>query len=47
MTVIAEPDMTVVAEPAPAAAPEPEAEAKPRDIVIICYSGELEKIWPR
>ena len=43
MTAIAEPDATVVAEPAPAAAPE--AQAPPRDIVIICYSGELEKIW--
>jgi peroxiredoxin family protein len=29
--------------PAPAAAPE--AEAKPRDILIINYSGELEKVW--
>ncbi len=45
MIAIAEPDATVVAEPAPAAAPEPEAEAKPRDILIICYSGELEKTW--
>ena len=44
MTAIAEPDTTVAAEPAPAAAP-PEAEAKPRDILIICYSGELEKTW--
>ena len=43
MTAIAEPVATVVAEPAPAAAPE--AEAKPRDILIICYSGELEKTW--
>ena len=23
----------------------PEAEAKPRDLVIICYSGDLEKTW--
>ena len=45
MTATAEPDTTVVAEPARAAAPEPEAEAKPRDILIICYSGELEKTW--
>jgi peroxiredoxin family protein len=45
MTAIAEPDMTVAAEPAPAVAPEPEGEAKPRDILIICYSGELEKTW--
>jgi peroxiredoxin family protein len=47
MTAIPEPDTTIVAEPAPAAAPqpEPEGEAKPRDILIICYSGELEKVW--
>ena len=45
MTAIAEPDATVVAEPAPAATPEPSGEAKPRDLLIICYSGELEKIW--
>lgn len=25
--------------------PAPEAEAKPRELVIICYSGELEKTW--
>jgi peroxiredoxin family protein len=29
--------------PLPAAVPE--AEAKPRDILIINYSGELEKVW--
>jgi len=45
MTAIAEPGAPVVAAPAPAAAAEAEAEAKPRDILIICYSGELEKIW--
>ena len=32
-----------VAEPAPL--PAPEAEAKKRDILIIDYSGELEKVW--
>jgi peroxiredoxin family protein len=42
--------MTVVAEsPVPAVEPAPElepaGEAKPRDILIICYSGELEKTW--
>ena len=31
------------AMPLPAAVPE--AEAKPRDILIINYSGELEKVW--
>lgn len=45
MTVTADPEMAVVAEPAPAAAPETGTGAKPRDILIICYSGELEKIW--
>lgn len=25
--------------------PAVEAEAKPRDVLIICYSGELEKTW--
>ena len=29
----------------PAAAPVAEAEAKPREILIINYSGDLEKIW--
>jgi peroxiredoxin family protein len=42
MTATAEPP---VPEVAPAPEPEPAAEAKPRDILIICYSGELEKIW--
>jgi peroxiredoxin family protein len=42
MTTVAEPP---VPEVAPEPAPEPAAEAKPRDILIICYSGELEKIW--
>ena len=42
--------MTVAEMPiAPAAMPfpavEPEAEAKPRDLLIINYSGELEKVW--
>ena len=27
------------------AAPAPDAEAKPRELVIICYSGDLEKTW--
>jgi len=29
----------------PAPAPAPEAEAKPHDVLIINYSGELEKVW--
>jgi peroxiredoxin family protein len=34
-----------VPAPTPAAAPAPEAEVKPKDILIINYSGELEKVW--
>jgi len=45
MTAIAEPATTPVAEAAPLAVPEHEHEQKPRDILIICYSGELEKTW--
>ena len=29
----------------PAAAPEAEGETKPRDLLIIDYSGDLEKVW--
>ena len=42
MTTATEPPVPAVE---PATAPEPAAEAKPRDILIICYSGELEKTW--
>jgi peroxiredoxin family protein len=45
MTAVAEPTTTPVAETAPAPVPEHEHEQKPRDILIICYSGELEKTW--
>ncbi len=48
MTVVTEPDVAAAAEapaPAPEPAPEPEGEATPRDILIINYSGELEKTW--
>jgi peroxiredoxin family protein len=38
-------DIPVTPETLPVAAPEPEAEVEPRDILIICYSGELEKTW--
>lgn len=41
---VAELDATV-AEPAPLPVPEHEHEAKLRDILIIAYSGELEKTW--
>jgi peroxiredoxin family protein len=45
MTAVAEPNTTPVAVAAPAPVPEHEHEQKPRDILIICYSGELEKTW--
>ena len=45
MTAVAETTETPVPAAAPEPAPEAEGEAKPRDILIICYSGELEKIW--
>ena len=52
MSVIAEapalrptPPPTPVLQVAPEAAPAPEAESKPRDVLIINYSGDLEKIW--
>ncbi|HEY5277879.1 MAG TPA: DsrE/DsrF/DrsH-like family protein [Coriobacteriia bacterium] len=49
MTAIAEPAMPTsdapIAAPAPAAVPFHEHEAKPRDVLIILYSGELEKTW--
>ena len=32
-------------QPAPLPVPEHEHEAKPKDILIIAYSGELEKVW--
>jgi peroxiredoxin family protein len=45
MTLIAEPTTTPVPTPTPQPVPEHEHEAKPRDILIIDYSGELEKTW--
>jgi peroxiredoxin family protein len=47
MTLTADPATagTTVPEPVPAASPGPEPEAKPRDVLIILYSGELEKTW--
>ena len=38
-------EATASPEIMPAPALEPEAEAKPKDILIINYSGELEKVW--
>jgi peroxiredoxin family protein len=34
-----------IAAPAPVPAPEREGEVKTKDLLIIAYSGELEKIW--
>jgi peroxiredoxin family protein len=47
MTVAIEPEAARAVEPtrAPETVPEHEHEAKPRDILIIDYSGELEKTW--
>ena len=51
MTAVTDPGQNAVAVEAPAATPEPapatspEGEAGPRDILIINYSGELEKTW--
>ena len=43
MTAILEaPDTTAMSAPAPQAAPP---ETKPHDILLIAYSGELEKVW--
>ena len=36
---------TPTSEPAPLPVPEHEHETKPKDILIIAYSGELEKVW--
>ncbi len=47
MTLTAEPVVAETVLPAaqPTEMPEHEHEAKPRDVLIICYSGELEKTW--
>jgi peroxiredoxin family protein len=45
MTLTAEPIATELPVAQPVAVPEHEHEAKPRDVLIICYSGELEKTW--
>jgi peroxiredoxin family protein len=50
MTLTADPPMTDVTAfdaiaTAIAAQAKPEAETKPRDLVLICYSGDLEKTW--
>jgi peroxiredoxin family protein len=46
MTTLAEkPDMAFAPAAEPMPVPEHEHEARPRDILIIDYSGELEKTW--
>jgi peroxiredoxin family protein len=47
MTAIAEPPMLVTDEPstAPEPAPVEDGAEKAKDVLIICYSGELEKTW--
>ena len=45
MTLTAEPVPAVVPVPAPVEVAEHEHEAKPKDVLIILYSGELEKTW--
>ncbi len=47
MTAVAEPPMAPTDEPAVAPAPavEDDGAAKAKDVLIICYSGELEKTW--
>ncbi len=45
MTVAEAPVREDAPVPTPQAVLEPEAEVKPKDVLIIDYSGELEKIW--
>lgn len=45
MTVVAEPVTEAPVLPEPEAAPAPEEEVKQRDLLIIAYSGDLEKVW--
>jgi peroxiredoxin family protein len=39
------PAQTPTPTPDALVAPHAEGEVKPRDVLIICYSGELEKVW--
>jgi len=45
VTLTAEPAATEIPVPAPATVPEHEHEAEKKDVLIILYSGELEKTW--
>ncbi|HXR27755.1 MAG TPA: DsrE/DsrF/DrsH-like family protein [Candidatus Baltobacteraceae bacterium] len=52
MTLLAEPILAepiappIPVEPAPAPAPELEGEVKTKELIIINWSGELDKVWP-
>ncbi len=45
MTLTAEPTAGAIAQPSPVLVPDHEHDEKPRDFLIILYSGELEKTW--
>ncbi len=47
MTLLAEPIATPIPlEPSPARAPESDGEVKTKELVIVNWSGELDKVWP-
>ena len=47
MTLLAEPIAPPIpVEPSPAPAPEPEGAVKTKELVIVNWSGELDKVWP-
>ena len=47
MTLIAEPIAPPIpVEPSPARAPEPDGAVKTKELVIVNWSGELDKVWP-
>ena len=47
MTLLAEPIAPPIpVEPSPAAAPQPEGEVKTKELIIVNWSGELDKVWP-
>jgi len=47
MTLLAEPIAPPIpVEPSPAPALEPEGEVKTKELVIVNWSGDLDKVWP-
>jgi peroxiredoxin family protein len=47
MTLVAEPTARPIPlQPAPAVASEAEAQTKTKELVIVDWSGELDKVWP-